>query len=120
MALSEAEKIAIRQAFAEDMEDTEVAVVGLVGTHRKNLSKAGGDAVYRVLVGRGWVVNRGTTTDVSNDDILNELTGWIVVVKDNVPFTRLPWNYAEELAREGAEAVLSRMNALKWGVTRNG
>lgn len=107
---TEAEKLAIRQAFAEDLEGTHIMVSGLVSPHKKQLAKEGADTIYYAFAKRGWTIDRGTASAVSTDTLIDEMAGWYVTVQG------VAWYYSEELAREGAEAIIARMTAKGWAV----
>lgn len=110
----ESERLAIRQSFAEALAGTKVMVDGLITTHVQNLTKSGADIVYVALTKRDWTITRGVGegTPVPDREVVNELTGWIVVI-DGVG-----WDPTEQLAREGAEAIVDKYSSAGWVVSR--
>lgn len=115
--MSEAEKQAIRKAFAEDLEGTDFeAKAPFTGSQDEILSKGGGDTVHQALVGRGWTVTREEPAKaVKRPEIVNELTGWIVGCQGSL-LGVFGHEYTEAIARSGAESIVDAIESKGWHV----
>lgn len=112
--MSEAEKIAIRQVFAEELEGTTVFCRGAVSSYPEKLAKSGADQVYKYLTKEFGPIERGPWGDdaADKDEIADALTGMDILMQG-------AWDHAEEVVAEGSEAIVRRIDAKGWVVKKD-
>jgi hypothetical protein len=112
--MSEAEKIAIRQNFAEELEDTTVFCRGAVSSYPEKLAKAGADQVYVLLTKEFGSITRAPAAGetASRDEIVDLLTGADLSMQG-------VWDHAEEVVGEGAEGIAKRIAVKGWVVNKS-
>lgn len=115
--MSEAEKQAIRKAFAEELAGTDFEAKGpFTGSQDEVLSKGGGDTVHQALVGRGWTVTReAPASAVARNHVVEELTGWLVGCQGSL-LSVFGHEYTEKVARSGAESIVDAIDSKGWHV----
>lgn len=115
MALSEAEKLAIREAFMVDLAGVRFKAEGIVDEFAAKLAPKGAAQIYDYFVRtKEYVIQRGVgSAPLAKDEIVNELVGMAV-------YAAGVWDHLEEIAPDGAEAIATRMAARKWVVSRGG
>ena len=113
MPLSEAEKVAIEQAFVSDMAGATFKAAGIVDEFQAKLAASGAKEIYDLFTrDKEYVVQRKVgSAPLTEDEIVNLLVG------RNLKAAGI-WDHAEEVAPDGAVALAKRMAARGWVVSR--